>query len=495
MYPNQMQQVGYGYKNDPSRGPSGPYAHGPNGLFSLAGQDRRVFSAMLLPIAGMLGELPVYNAADDAPTGGFGGVNTEFFTTVTGVTQGDGDSFANQPTADCADGALAGLMKACTLVSTYARYRFSPNPISLFRSGQLRDIADPTNLMLMNMAGGVGGTPAAFMPTVPTGNVLVNEAAKRFFELRATTSRFISRRIWVGSPANNSGERRDLMGFDLQINKGNHVDAISQNPCAAMDSIVDDFGYKLINGVYNDDIVNVLDSYAYQLEWNAQQMGLDPVVWDIAMRSDAFDEIVKVWPIKYYQEALTAVGAYTNGRVVIDATAAQAMRDDMRNGQFLPIRGKRWRVVLDNGIAEKTPNQTTSLKPGQYSSPIYFIPMTVLGGIPVTYFKYFDQANAQAEAIVRAFGITSTFTSDNGVFRWYVNHKNGCVDMTMDFSPRLIMRTPQIAAKLDNVAYAPRVHVRDAYPDSDYFANGGRTNNPQMPTFYTGWSTTTPVAL
>lgn len=489
MFPNQVE---YGQKNDPSRGPQGPYGHGPQGLFSLAGQDRQVFSAMLLPIEGMLGQLPVLNAADDVPSGEFGGVNTQFFTTVTGVTAGDGDDFLKQPTADCADGALSGLMKACTLVSTFGRYRFSPNPISLFRAGQLRDQADPTYLQLMNQP---GGGSAAFLPTVPTGNPLVSEAARRFFELRATMSRFMSRRIWIGSPANNSGERRDIMGFDLQINKGNHVDAISMNACAAMDSVVESFGYKLITSNNGDDIVSYIDSFAYQLTWNAQQMGLDPVVWKIALRSGLFDEVVKQWPIRYYQEAMVAAAAYTNGRVVVDASAATNMRDDMRNNLFLPIRGKRWEVVLDNGIAEQTPNQTVLLKPGQYASSIYFIPMTVLGGISVTYLKYFDQSNAQAEAIVRAFRITSTFTSDGGIFRWYINHKNGCVDMTVDFSPRLIMRTPQIAGRIDNVAYQPRVHVRDAYPDSDYFANGGRTTNPQVGTFYTEWSPTTPVAL
>jgi len=485
--------LAFGQKNDPSRNPTGPYGHGPQGLFALAGQDRQVFSAMLLPTAGMLGEIPVFNGQDDAPSGEFGGVNTQFFTTLTGITAGDGDDFTKQPTTDCADGALAGLMKACTLVSTYARYRFSPNPISIFRAGQLRDIADPTYLTLMNQPGGYAAAP--FQPSVPQGNVLVNEAARRFFELRAIMSRFMSRRIWIGSPANNSGERRDLTGFNLQINKGNHYDAISGGACAAMDSVVEDLNYNIVNSANSGLIVSYIDSIAYQLMWNSSQMGLDPVDWVIAMRSDLFDEVVKMWPIQYYQEALGAMGQYAQGRVTINASEAAAMRDDMRNNLFLPIRGRRWRVVLDNGITEQTVTNTARLAGGQYASSIYFIPMTVLGGVPVTYFKYFNQANAQAEAIVRQFGIVSTFTSDSGVFRWYINHKNGCVDMTVDFAPRLILRTPQVAARLDNVAYAPRTHARDAYPDSNYFANGGRTNLPQFPTFYTEWSTSTPTAL
>lgn len=488
-----MYALAQGQKNDPTRSPTGPYGHGDQGLFSLAGQDRQVFSAMLLPIAGMLGRIPVYNGADDVPAGEFGGVNTQFFTTVTGVTQGDGEDFANQPTTECADGALSGLMKACTQISTFGRYRHSPNPIELFRAGQLRDIVDPTYMQLMNQPTGPLGQP--FGPTVPTGNVLVQEAARRFFELRATMTRFMARRIWIGSPANNNGSARDITGFDLLINSTAHVDAITGEACPAMDSVVPDFGYQNISADGGAAIVRLIDSVVHQITWISRQTGLDPSTWDISMRADLFDELVKYWPIHYYQEALTAISAYNNGRVVIDATQAQAMRDDMRTNSFLPIRGQRWNVVQDDGITEKNVTNAAQLSAGQFSSDIYFIPKTVVGGVPVTYFKYFNQANGQAEAIVRALRITSTFTSDNAIFRWYVNHKNGCVDMTVDYSPRLIMRTPQIAARITNVAYEPPQHVRSAFPDSPYFADGGRTNLGVFPTFYTPWSPETPVAL
>ena len=42
--------------------------------------------------------------------------------------------------------------------------------------------------------------------------------------------------------------------------------------------------------------------------------------------------------------------------------------------------------------------------------------------------------------------------------------------------PRLLLRTPQIAARLTNLRYTPLSHERDWNPASSYFANGGRTN-------------------
>lgn len=490
-----------GAKNDPaSLTPVGPYNHGPGGLFSVPGQDTRVFSAMMLPTDGVMGIIPSANNEDDAPDGEeFGGTNVSLFTTITGVTGGAAEDFANQPVEDCADGARTGVMKVCTQISTFGRFRFSPRaPISLFRVGQLRDNADPTYLRLMNQP---PMPQNSIVPSMPNdggfSNSLNSDMARRFFEMRATMLRFFARRVFVGSPANNSGERRDISGLNLQVNT-NKVDAITQNACTAMYSTVHDFmlGNVSTSTTAQNNLVRWLDAIMFKLEFVARREGLDPVEFAIVMRPEVFDEIVKVWPVAYYMEALTAINGFTNGRVVLTGVETTNMRDDMRNNYFLPIRGKRYRVVLDTGMSELNVRTQAGLSAGQYASSIFILPITVMGGIRSLYWKFYNHANNAAEAYVRAFNLNAfTFTTDGGLFRWYINFKNGCLDWTIDVSPSLRLRTPQLAARIDRIAYQPTLHLPSEFPDDDYFADGGRTNDPTQYKYYADWSTATPVAI
>lgn len=496
---NGQQSVHFGQRNTPtSLTPVGPYGHGQFGLFNTPGVDPQVFSAMLLPAASVAEALPLINDADDVPDGAgqFGGLQQEFFTSITGVTQGDGEDIAKQPTAACADGARSGLLKACTLISTYGRYRHSPNaPIDLFRAGQRESRADPLTQRLMNMPADMGGFGTPGPAGVSLSNTLANELSKRFFELYTTMRRFIARRTWVGTPANNNGEFRDITGMDLHINSGNKVDAYTGQVCAALDSDIKDFGFDLVNGD-GRDIVRYLEMMYDYLNWNSMRMGFGRWMGFLAMTPQAFEEIIKVVPVRAYQELLAEAGRFTNAQVNIDARTELAFRDQMKNEMFLPLRGQRVPVKWDEGIAEDDVTTNGNLIAGQYACDIYFVPTTVLGGaVPVTYWKGFDHTNRNAQTIINQMGITSTFTTDGGLFRWYVNFKNGCVDMTVDWSPRLIMRTPQLAGRIQNVAYEPLQHFRSPFPDSDYNLNGGRATGATPQNFYPPWSTDTPVRV
>ncbi len=501
-----QQQIGalqVGQRNDPSSlTPVGPYGHGSGGLFSQAGADPSVFSAIIAPPPGLISEIPVYNGLDDSPGGQFGAVDQEYFSSITGVTQGALETFANQPTTQCADGARAGIMKICTLVSGFGRYRFSPNaPVNIFDAGRRRDIADPLTLRLMNQSQMQSfGVPSMARSAE---NALLNELARRMYEMGLSTSRFMARRVFAGSPANNNGEARDITGLDIWINENNKRDAYTTNLCTALNSDVKNFGHSLVTG-NTRDIQEYAEMMVAYLDFNTRHQGMGEN-WDgwIVMRPEAWEVISTVVNVRQYQEVIAQANAVNQHRlsggardaanVMIDARAALDQRNGMRSGLYWPLRGRNIPVVLDLGITEQNVTNQAALAAGQYASTIYFVPRSVLGGIPVTYWKYYDHQNGNSESLARIAGNSGTFTSDNGMFRWYVNFKNGCLDLTVDFSPRLICRATQLAGRIDNVAYQPLQHFRDMDPASSYFADGGRTNSPTQ-TFYTQWSST-PVSI
>jgi hypothetical protein len=114
-----LNPTGTAQKNDPPLSPVVPYLHGQQGLFNRRDRDNPVFSALMTPLAGVAEALPVFNGARDY-NNQFGGAEWQYDSLITGQTAGDLDDFANQPTAPCQDGPVAGLLKFCTIANTLA---------------------------------------------------------------------------------------------------------------------------------------------------------------------------------------------------------------------------------------------------------------------------------------------------------------------------------------------------------------------------------------
>lgn len=474
-----------GQKNDPSAvGSYGPYQHGNTGLFSTPGTDPQVFSAMLMPTGGLADDIPVMPAGTSAPEG-YGGYDVPLYTIITGVTKGPMEERANQRATACGKAPEAGLVKACTQTAPYGLFSASLS-MNMHKVGHLLNSGEPTNLSIVNRPPGSDFQVPDFLRGL--GPAFFTELGKKLFESGMSFRRYVNSITYDASPANNIGDGyAEYVGVDLQVNTGK-VDAIMGNLCPAVDSIIRDFGSQRVD-VYGAGLVKQFDDIVRQIRYRSSRMGLGEPMITAYMRQEAFDEIVKYWPIQYYMEALAQISQYTNGRVSFNANETAVMRDDMRNNLFLPVRGARLRIVLDDTIPE------TVVGNGIFSSDIYFITKSVFGGgLPTVYWEAFNQNNAQARAL-EALTAGQTWTSDGGVFRWYSNHRNGCIELTWEGQWRMINRTTWLDARLQNVAYAPLYHLSgDWDPDSGYFLNGGRTNTNEQK-WYTDWSTTTPVVV
>jgi len=52
----------------------------------------------------------------------------------------------------------------------------------------------------------------------------------------------------------------------------------------------------------------------------------------------------------------------------------------------------------------------------------------------------------------------------------------------VETEPRIILKTPQLAARIQNVKYVPHQHLREPDPDGAYFFKGGVST--RAPTSY-----------
>jgi len=258
-------------------------------------------------------------------------------------------------------------------------------------------------------------------------------------------------------------------GLDSQIATA-QVDADSNQACPALDSDVKDFTYHDVCGT-DLDIVEYVSMMERYLTWNAESSGLDPVDYVIAMHPNLWHELSACWPCRYHTNRCTDFSGGANAVVINDETNVR-MRDDMRNRKIIPINGTEYPVVTDTGILEATNITNGNLGLGQYSSSIYFVPLRVRANAPGRGMEVTTLRAVTPEVSLIADKIKFWWT-DNGLFSWALDDDAWCYKLKLRSEPRVVLRAPQLAGRIQNVMYEPLQHLRMPDPDSPYFYDGG----------------------
>jgi hypothetical protein len=439
--------------------------HGPGGIFSTCGLEREILSAHIAP-QGVTEVLPLLPSIDTDPRYG----------TLTGFTQ----AYGTQPTNAC-DPAPSGYMKGCELTAQFGLIRFDTNTIEFdtvmrrFNRGDFLDLA---------LLGGVFQNQDVTKGVLPgnlnQGQILNIITMAEMVGAGVQAQREIVRQMWQGNVA--LGE---FPGLDAQIATG-QMDASTGTLCPALDSDVKDFGYSDVCGT-DRDIVEYVSMMAWYLQFNARRTRLSPVEWCLVLRPELWYELSACWPCRYLTNRCHDA-AGTQVAVINDENNTR-LRDKIRDQMVLPINGKNYKVILDDGIFEHDSTNNANLAAGQFASSLYFLPMRITGGFPVTYRQYLNYRHPIANANVAAFGgrRRPDFWTDRGVFSWAYDGQLWCYLLALKTEQRVVLRTPQLAGKIQHIAYTPLQHLRSPYPDSEYFMDGGVSVRPTG-TRYAVWA-------
>lgn len=466
----QMQGRQYGVKHDVTGAPiAAGFSHGPGGLLSFPGVDNEIFHT-IMGNRSIMGQLPATGTLFVAPT----------YYTITGV-QGESGNEADE---DCDPSPVAGLLKACLTTSVFGRYKRQTAQLEINRLGQLNDRADPMDLTLVGSpihgSGLFASGPSD--PSIP-GDMLTNEVSRKFWELSITLHRLLATELWNGNPANDAGEtgsKKQMTGFSLLVNTG-YVDAETNVVCPSVDSYISNFNFGRVDQAAGaDNIIAAITDMYYQVRTRADRTGVQPVRWVFAMREQLFYELTAVWPCSYL--SFRCITGNPNATEFIDAQDAVRFRDEMRAGSYLLIDGIRIPVILDDGINELTNTTNANVPSGCFGTDIYLIPMSVVGGRAVTFLEYFQYNNP---SIQDALGNMALAKID-GAWLIVPVQTRQCIQFEVKIEPRLVMRTPWLASRLQNVVYCPIQHIRDTFPDDPYHVDGGKTER-QGPSFFTLW--------
>ncbi len=419
--------------------------HGANGLFSTPGLERDIITAHVRPF-GIASQLPLLPTRTEDPR----------FGSITGYT----DPTGSQPTAPCAD-APYGYIKGCNLTARLGMLRFDTNTIDIAKTFLLTNRGEMTDLVLRGRVLGL----ANLQPSDLNESGILDILTKSEMVIAGVNAeRELNKQIWQGV----LGVSNQFPGLDVQIATG-QKDADSAVLCPALDSDVKDFGYDLVGGA-GRDIVEYLGMLMYYLEYNAMTMGLDPVEFLIVMRPQLWHAISEIWPIVYNTQKASVIQS-ARGMLVVDGRENTADRDAMRQGMFIDINGKRYKVAVDTGIYEHNNINNANLRAGEYASSIYVVPLTIQGNFPVTYREYLDyRMFDQNSALLRG---TQMFWTDAGAYTWAVEYNKWCYKLALRTEQRVVLRTPHLAGKLQRVKYVPLQHVREDDSDSPYWVDGG----------------------
>jgi hypothetical protein len=298
-----------------------------------------------------------------------------------------------------------------------------------------------------------------------------------FFERAVSFARKLNQWAWTGNPANNAGTGyKEPMGLQLMLSSSTGwTDAETGSAVAATAPDIKSYGYKRIDAsaANSTDIIDALTYMWRYVNDIADRSGLSPVRWAFFMRPTLWYELTQIWPCAYLTYVCQSTSSSYNYN--IDLAAQAQMRDSMRQDRYLLIDGMRIPVVLDDSIPEATNTTNGSVTSGCFASDIYLVPLSYAGGSAALYWEYFDYNNPQLAAASND-GLAMYRVVGNGAFMETARQTNWCIVWQAKIEPRLILKVPQLAGRLQNVQYCPTQTPPQPFPSDPYYRAGGETS-------------------
>lgn len=435
------------------------YFHGPGGLFAGTCAEEQVLSLRMSPrgISQVLRALPSVFTHPE-------------FAYITGVIETANQS---EPSTECAT-CPSGQTQSCIQTAPFGFICRETDTITPNRAIERVNQCDFDRGFLNDLLG-----PADLFQ--PIRNLPLNQlqqiiTAYAMVEVGILLQNRLNNTVWQGSPANNIGTGyAEFIGLDLLISTGK-VDAYTGTTCPALDSDVKDFGYQKVGYMVNNGFqivqwMEAMDAYLYN---NAELTQMLPVEWVYVMRPELWYELSNIWPIAYHTTRNITIPA--NNRVFLDGADHVRMRDEMREGMFLWINGRKRQVITDHGILEYDSSDQDDVDKGCFSSNLYQLPVTYLGGRPSTYFEHKDYRQFSLDLpYLRG---KNDWWTDDGRFLWALEQVKWCYTLSAKMEARIILRTPQLAGRINNIQYCPVQHFRSPDPLEDYFVKGGDDDRP-----------------
>lgn len=441
-------------------GPSYNMVHGIGSMFGAVqvGIEPDVISAMMhwRGVAELLPREPVRTVEDFLPF-------------ITGVDP----TSATEPTTECGD-CISGESEACIQHFPTAKVCRETKVMTLQKAIERLNRGDIDLTLLNDQLGSKSPWHPGDSWTTSGQIMQIATAWALLFELPPLFMQALSPMTYTGNPVNNKGNAyREFRGLQLLVNTG-FRDAFTGVTCPALDSDIKNFNYGDIQTTTTPSFMEILEMAHYYVRNNARGQMLDPVTWVAVMRGDLWKVASSLLPYQSILATLMNSTIPANYSVNIDGASLVEERNAIRQGMVINLNGENVRVVVDDGIPEANNANNANCAAGEYASDVYLLPLRFLGGRPAMRINYKDYRFITGEIAATNDLIGGFYEpSPDGRFSINVVHDGRCFKIQAETEPRIILKTPQLAARIQNVKYIPQQHLRDPDPDSPYRFKGG----------------------
>lgn len=272
--------------------------------------------------------------------------------------------------------------------------------------------------------------------------------------------------ITQASASTEWGWMVEFNGLDSQIKTG-YTDAVSGLAVPAMDSAILTWNLQVSGSLGGGDgrnFVQAVSDLIWGLKDRAASMGMDGVDFGVVMRAEAFRAVVENWACNYATYRCT--GGTAGQPVLNEATVMNQLRLEMMEGQYLLVDNLQVPVIFSDGIPQESQGGN------QFMSDMYVLPIAWNGMLLIN-LEYFDMNNATLQEYA-SFSDMDITTLNNGMFIVGSRSTGLCKEYLFGAKMRLILETPWLAARVDNIIYTMRAPIRNADPaDTWFYANGG----------------------
>jgi hypothetical protein len=441
---------------------------GYNGLFNTPGLDPNIVTTYIPPDG-------LENFLERA-----GHVRTSVYDNpIFGIITGQTAYSGTQPTTGCDENVpTPGNLKLCQQTWGFGEMTLKSQPIEMDKLGKLINNGSPVDFNLLNNP--FASDVASQLVPQNVNDFFRSTVAKATLELANDFKRVYAPLVWDGNPVNtagSSGGYKEFNGLNRIVNTG-YQDVISSQACAAADSLVMNFANGIVQNNASGIVRMFVETYRDR-QYLAQQTQFGQVNYAWVMRKQLFLALTEVWPCAYFTfRCYTAAPSGSSATAFVESTAQAALRDSMRNGQYLLIDGVQVPVIIDNTLDEDNAGA------GNFQSNAYLLPLSAPGkfgetGGQLLYMEYFDyRAQYGVQQGFQSMGPDNIYkvSGDGRFIAVLLSPTAFCRQVMMRTSKRVILRTPFLAGRIDNIRYNVYIHERNWQPGTSFFVDGGRSS-------------------
>jgi hypothetical protein len=447
-------------KNDPASATptatplNGPFPGNSNqyGIFSSPGVRPDRFSAQQRELS--------FLSALGAP------VESEFQTEILEIVTGQTAAGNTNASGWCGDAPMAGGLLTCKQIFTFGNFMGKTKLNVLPQVGMLRNRADMPGRILNS-----GEILSPFVPDIAqrldnSQSQLQNELYTFGGAVEISTENVAFQGV-SGTDRSQFGWWKEFKGLDSQIKTG-YVDADSGIACPAADSIVVTFN-AAIDASASDgrDFITTMSETYISAKDRARRAGMGGTVWAWVMRAEQFYKAAEVWACGYSTYRCQSSNA--GQPVTTDGMSVQALRTAMLNGQYLLVNGVEIPVIFSDGILlERIGTNPTVLR-----SDIYLLPIS-WNGRRLIRPEYFPMDNPYAAELGNFVRNGDHFKIlNNGLYMVTQRDTGNCIEFIFNAMYRLILETPFLAARIDDVRFTYQLSTRVADPGITWMTAAG----------------------